>query len=636
MPCLLFLKDFEKASLGAFVRTPFNNYNKSKELFERHSKAKYHLVACTRANELKQRWGNPSLRIDCQLSEQSAENYSFNSEVLSLIVESVLLCAKQRIPLQAHRQDKIDFSKDTSHNEGNFIALLRLLAKSNPILNKHLVAGPKNAKYISKTIQNEILLLLADQVRDFYRDCLQRCSHFSLICDEVTSHGKEILAVCLRFLEIDNEKYQVKPIKHEVLLDFYFLERITGKGIAGGILEVLGKHKIDIRNCRGQAYDTTASMSSSSVGVQALIKEKAPDADFQGCCLHSLNLVICHSSKIQAVRNMIDSCQQAFLFFHNSPKRQRFLEHIIKCTCPSTKKTKISGLCKTRWVERHNTFNTIFELYTYLVKTWEEISSPNNTNKELYPEGNDWKWDSESRSIANGLRYTFSSFEHVVVFLISKELLEPIRPIAECLQGRLQEVYFGFTKIDEVKQHYRDIREKVDIEHSRIYKKGIDLAITIGSQEAMPRVFGGRQTRPNPSVDSPSDYWRVTVTIPLIDSILSEMENRFSEEKRAHFELCSLIPEIIVTKDVEEISTILKTKWRHLLPAEGDLESELARWKTYCSTNLSDKPISQLLCEDADPIFYPNVRELLSILAVLPVGSSEAERSFSCLRQIHS
>ena len=43
-------------------------------------------------------------------------------------------------------------------------------------------------------------------------------------------------------------------------------------------------------------------MSSSTSGVQAHIKENAPDAEFQGCCLHSLNLVICHSSKIQALK----------------------------------------------------------------------------------------------------------------------------------------------------------------------------------------------------------------------------------------------------------------------------------------------------------------------------------------------
>ena len=67
-----------------------------------------------------------------------------------------------------------------------------------------------------------------------------------------------ILSVCLRFLEIDNANFQHKPRKHEVLLDLSFLQRITGESIAQNILK---KHRIDIRNCRGQAYDTTSSMS---------------------------------------------------------------------------------------------------------------------------------------------------------------------------------------------------------------------------------------------------------------------------------------------------------------------------------------------------------------------------------------
>jgi hypothetical protein len=81
----------------------------------------------------------------------------------------------------------------------------------------------------SKTTQNEILEIAANQIRDFYRNCLQHCSHFSLIADEVTSHGKEILSICL---EIDNKNFHVKPKKHEILLDFQFLERITGQCIA--------------------------------------------------------------------------------------------------------------------------------------------------------------------------------------------------------------------------------------------------------------------------------------------------------------------------------------------------------------------------------------------------------------------
>ena len=36
------------------------------------------------------------------------------------------------------------------------------------------------------------------------------------------------------------------------------------------------------------------------------------------------------------------------------------------------------------------------------------------------------------------------------------------------------------------------------------------------------------------------------------------------------------------------------------------------------------------------PNLFSNIRELLCILVVLSVGSAETERSFSCLRQIHS
>ena len=349
-------------------------------------------------------------------------------------------------------------------------------------------------------------------------------------------------------LEIDNVNFQVKPKKHELLLDFSFLQRITGQSIAQSILSVLEKHGIDIKSCRGQAYDITSSMSSARVGVQAHIKRMAPDADYQGCCLHSLNLVICKSSQISAIRNMFDSCQQAFLFFHNSPKRQRFLEHVIGCSCPAAKKTKIKGLCKTRRVERHATFDTILELYPYLVQTWDEVCCP-STCEQLYPDGNTWKWDSDNRSAANGLRHTFCGFEHIVAFMVSKQLLEPIRPIAECLQGRLQEVYFGFKKVDEVTQCYKCIRENLDAEHIRIYSKAKKLAADVHCEEAMPRIIRGRQTRPNPSVCSPCDYWRVTLTIPFVDSILSELESRFATDKRAHFELCSLIPEIITRKD---------------------------------------------------------------------------------------
>ena len=94
LPCILFLSGSEKASLGAFVCTPFTNYNKSKELCEGHAKKEYHLRAMDRVYEFKRGWINPTTRIDSQLMDCNAKNFRFNSQVLPLIVEAVLLCAK--------------------------------------------------------------------------------------------------------------------------------------------------------------------------------------------------------------------------------------------------------------------------------------------------------------------------------------------------------------------------------------------------------------------------------------------------------------------------------------------------------------------------------------------------------------
>ena len=223
--------------------------------------------------------------------------------------------------------------------------------------------------------------------------------------------------------------------------------------------------------------------------------------------------------------------------------------------------------------------------------------------------------------------------------MLANELLEPIQPIAECLQGRLQEVYFGFQKVSELKRHYQALREDVDKEHDRIYQKALLLTEKIGGVERMPRIIPGWQSRPNPEVQSPKDYWKVTATIPFLDSVITELESRFGSEKRAHYELCALIPEVLREVEREKLSAIasvLQLKWKHLMPYEDTFDSELFRRNNHCEGLKEAKSITRLLCEDAESVFFPNVRELLCILAVLPVGSAEAERSFSCLLQIHS
>ena len=71
---------------------------------------------------------------------------------------------KKKKTLKGHQQDKINFDSPSTHNEGNLIAILRLLAGNDSCLDEYLKTGPKSTKYISKTIQNKILENAANQI----------------------------------------------------------------------------------------------------------------------------------------------------------------------------------------------------------------------------------------------------------------------------------------------------------------------------------------------------------------------------------------------------------------------------------------------------------------------------------------
>lgn len=92
--------------------------------------------------------------------------------------------------------------------------------------------------------------VIADTIREYFRKYLEKNPQFSLIADETTSQGREVLSVCLRLLDLIADPSN--PIKREVLIDMCDLTRTIGSAIATAIRNSLQKHAIDIRNCRGQ------------------------------------------------------------------------------------------------------------------------------------------------------------------------------------------------------------------------------------------------------------------------------------------------------------------------------------------------------------------------------------------------
>ena len=102
--------------------------------------------------------------------------------ILSRIVEAILLLGRQGLPPCGHQDDG---TADVLMNRGNFLALLEYTAKSDPVLQEHLQNGKRNQRYISKTVQNEIITVIAECLKEKLLFPLKETHFYSIIADEV-------------------------------------------------------------------------------------------------------------------------------------------------------------------------------------------------------------------------------------------------------------------------------------------------------------------------------------------------------------------------------------------------------------------------------------------------------------------
>ncbi|GFV97456.1 integrase catalytic domain-containing protein [Trichonephila clavipes] len=66
----------------------------------------------------------------------------------------------------------------------------------------------------------------------------------------------------------------------------------TAKSLESDVLNFLNTLDINLAKCRGQGYDGAANMRGTYGGLQKLIKDKQPRANYVHCSTHNLNLVL--------------------------------------------------------------------------------------------------------------------------------------------------------------------------------------------------------------------------------------------------------------------------------------------------------------------------------------------------------
>ena len=115
-------------------------------------------------------------------------------------------------------------------------------------------------------------------------------------------------------------------------------------------------------------------------------------------------------------------------------------------------KTEIEKLVlnKMDWASI-NVRNNLRSIREYVVTTLDEICVPSEDERFECP--GEESWDASTWTLANGLRHTIRRFGHIFCFVCAMDMLEPMRPLVSARQGHLEEVYFGFKKVEFLYRH---------------------------------------------------------------------------------------------------------------------------------------------------------------------------------------
>ncbi|XP_066916669.1 52 kDa repressor of the inhibitor of the protein kinase-like [Clytia hemisphaerica] len=441
---------------------------------------------------------------------------------------------------------------------------------------------------------------------------------------------KEQLSVVLRY--VDNSF----DIKEDFVGFVHLKDGLTGKALSNAIVKRVSDLKLDIMNCRGQGYDGAGSVSGEKNGAVAHILRLNRLALYTHCFSHRLSLAVCKGFQITSVSNMLEI---VFFFFKYSAQRQLFFEQKVKEICPTSTCKKLKDPSRTRWLERIKDLDLFIELFECLWITLNEMRNSKSHNPQT---------KKDAASYFKGIDY----FNFIVNMVITFHVLDLAQLVTELLQSKTNDIAEDVHMITSLLKVVSDTRDEVDKYHDKWYDEALVIAERLHIKEAKPRTCLRMTHTDNHDAKSIRDFYRVSLTIPLLESLGEQLKSRFSENSLVAYTDLHLIPSKILQKVKDGHENGSQKKGESIPPsqslkeltlpffefyrAEFDnylrIDSELQLWeefwtshKALCPSNISST-LKAVTFEG-----FPNIKIALRILATLPITSCECERSFSFL-----
>lgn len=636
------------------VNTGYNDWKHLGSMAAKHECSNVHKACQSKYHGWKS--SKMTGAVTTKINEQLTKEVQKNRDVLKSVVRSVIFCGRQDIALRGHREyerqeggeqaensessdsenDGNSGSKVTTkrpkkgNNKGNFKELLGLLCIENETLNTNIKSMPKNAKYTSKMVQNDIMIATSKVITDkIVSEIKEGSKVYSIIIDEARDEGHcEQMSVCCRYIHDSKVK--------ERFLGFVQLHELNAQYLATKIEEFLIYLQLNIENCVSQSYDGASVMSGAFNGLQALIRQKTKNpCPYIHCHAHRLNLVLVDVAKnVSSVAETIGLLEAVYAFQSSSVLRQQIFA-FKKNTTTGNKHLRVPQQSDTRWVAKYKGVHFFTTEFTSVVSALKKCVESEKKKESAE---------------AKGLLCQLTSFSNVIILVCLNKILQCVNILSTQLQSSTIGIGKSLKLIDATMTRLSSFR--TDPEFEECYAEAVNIAnqnnievpgpgSAIGSRTqkvssrlrldgyfTMETIGKGRSA----TNDAETEKTKMRANFfSILDNISNEMTRRFSENS-------SFISAVSACDPAS--GTFLNTE---VMCAAAELygrdKDNLSVIKTQCE--LGKTMFST--CKDSYDVYneisnmgesFKELKELVATFLVIPVSTATAERSFSTMRRI--